>query len=143
MSVSDVCDFREAGTTAIGHSDLPTKRQKISVAVCGQQGTQALPAPLLVRKRLFGLAGDAGTIFPAPNHPAQPRGGSEHELIGNGVSSRHCELRAAFGNINNGALALDRAANRDLSGNIYRFSRVPAPFGVAPLGVDIAKVRPR
>jgi hypothetical protein len=92
---------------------------------------------LHIHKRLVGLERDAYTILIAPSHPAQPRGGYEHELIGKHASSWDREQRAAVGDIHNGALALDRVANRDLRGNTYGLSRIPTP-----LGVDVPKVGP-
>jgi hypothetical protein len=50
-------------------------------------------------------------------------------LIGKDEASRDHQLRAAMGDIDNGALALDRATNRDLRGNTYSLSRMPAPLG--------------
>jgi hypothetical protein len=91
-----------------------------------------------LRKRLVGLERDTDAISFAPGHPAQVRGRYEHELIGNDVSLRDSEHRTAVRDIHDGALAVDRITNRDLRGNVYSLSRVPAPFRV-----DVSKVRPR
>jgi hypothetical protein len=100
--------------------------------------TRARPSRLKYHKGLVSLERDADAILIAPSHPTQPRGRYEHELIGKDASSGDREQRATWGDIHNGALALDQVTDRDLRANMYGLSRISAP-----LIADLPEVRPR